>query len=159
MIGVQQSDNVTPGHLVKWVTDGAIQDGGSPIFAQRVISRIFQADFNSNADQPLLIPSFISAFQLTGIVVTNAAISLTGAVGGFYPQASKAGSPIVAASQVYSLLTGPTLLLQATLTTFAQRARFSIANLPDQTIYLSLTTPQGAPATADVYLIGIDLSP
>ncbi len=156
---VQQSGTVTAGHMVKWITDGAIGDAGAPILGQRVITRILQADFNSNADQPLLIPTNITAFQLTGIIVANAAISLTAAVGGFYPQAFKAGSPIVAAGQVYSALTGPNLLMQPTLTAFAQAARFSVANLPDRTIYFSLTTPQGFPVTADIYAVGIDLSP
>lgn len=157
-MSVEQSGNVTNGHLAKWITNGVIGDAGPPAVGQRVLATLFDADFNSIADQPILIPDAITAFQLTSIVVTNSLVSLTLAVGGFYPQASKAGSPIVAAGQVYSTLTGPNLLLNPTRTAFAQTARFSSANLPDLAIYLSLTTAQGVPVTADVYLVGIDLT-
>lgn len=158
-MSVEQAGNVTRGHLAKWTINGVIEDAGPQVAGQRVIASLFGADFNDSNDQPISIPPEITAFQLTGIVVTNSLVSLTTAVGGFYPQSSKAGSPIVAAAQVYTALTGPNLLLNPTLTAFALSARFSVANLPDLAIYLSLTTPQGVPATADVYLIGIDLTP
>lgn len=156
---VLQSGNVTNGHLAKWLTSGVIGDAGPQVAGQRVIASLFDANFNSTADQPIIIPPAITAFQLTGIIVTNTPVSLSAAAGGFYPRAAKAGSAIVAAGQTYAALTGLNLLLQATLTAFAQAARFSSALLPDSAIYLSLTTAQGQAAPADVYLIGIDLSP
>jgi hypothetical protein len=155
---VQQSGNATPGHLAKWITSGVIADAGPQIASQRVLAVLQGADFNSVQDQPLNIPNTITAFQLTGIIITNASISLTTAAGGFYPQFSKAGSAIVAAGQVYSSLTTANLLLNATLTAFALSARFSTALLPTSQIIFSLTTPQGAAATADIYAVGIDLS-
>lgn len=164
---LQQSGSVTPGHLATWTTDGVLQDGGPILASQKVLASLRSANFNTTADQPLLIPPAISAFQLTGIVITNAAVSLTTAVGGFYTAASKGGSQIVANSQVYSSLTGPNLLLSATLTAFANTARFSINNLPQVlnannqyglALYFALTTTQGASATADVYILGVDLS-
>jgi len=155
---VQQSGNVTPGHLAKWVTSGVIADAGPLGASQRVLAVLQGADFNSAQDQPLNIPNTVRAFQLTGLIVTNASTSLTTAVGGFYPQFSKAGSAIVAAGQIYSALTGANLLLNATLTAFALSARFSSALLPTSQIIFSLTTPQGAPATADIYAVGIDLT-
>jgi hypothetical protein len=162
MNGVLQSGNVTPGHSAIWTTDGVIQDGGGTPAAQRVLASLRSANFNVTTDQPILLPNSINAFQLTGIVVTNASLSLTTAVGGFYPQAAKGGTPIVAASQVYSALTTANALLQATLASFGQNTRFSAANLGSVNgllaIWLSLTTAQGAAATADVYLLGIDLS-
>lgn len=155
---VLQSGSVTPGHAVKWVTDNVIGDAGSLPAAQKVLAYLNNASFNSTADQPIILPSSINAFQLTGILITNASISLTTAAGGFYPAASKAGTAIVAASQVYSTLTASTKLLSATLAAAVATTRYSTANLADWTIYLSLTTAQGAAATADVYLIGIDLT-
>src|SRR6185437_3441933 len=95
MTGVLQSGNVTPGHLTSWVTDGAIKDAGSPITQQKVLGSLFGADFNSTSDQPILIPTFISAFSVSSVIVTNASVSLTTAVGGFYPLAGKAGVAIV----------------------------------------------------------------
>lgn len=129
---------------------------------RNVLSSARSVSFNTTNDQPISIPQRVTAFQLVGILITNASISLTTAVGGFYPQAAKAGVPIVAASQTYSLLTNSSLLLYPTLTSFGQNTRFSTSNLGTiaglMNIWLSLTTPQGAAATADVYLLGLDLS-
>lgn len=169
MNGVQQSGNVTPGHLALWATVGVLQDGGPIGASQKVLAAFFSANFNAaSADQALLLPFSISAFMLTGIIITNASVSLTTAAGGFYPGANQTGSPIVASSQAYSSLTNSNQLLQTTLTAYAQTARFSSNNLPLTLgpnsqevleIFFNLTTPQGAPATADIYLVGIDLSP
>ena len=165
--GIQQSGQVTPGHLASWMTEGVLEDGGALLASQKVLAAIAQANFNSTFDQPLILPPAITAFQLTGLIVTNASVSLTTAAGGFYTAASKGGSAIVASSQAYSSLTTANLLLNATLTAFAQTARFSANNLGSilgsnnqygLAIYLSLTTAQGVVATADVYAIGIDLS-
>src|ERR1700733_2890264 len=95
-VSVQQSGNPTSGHLAKWVASGVIADAGPPIASQRVLAVLQGADFNTTTDQPINIPNSITAFQLTGMIITNASVSLTTAVGGFYPQFSKAGSPIVA---------------------------------------------------------------
>lgn len=164
---VEQSGSVTPNHLATWTTDGVIQDGGPILASQKVLGSFRSANFNSIFDQPILVPPAISAFQLTGIVVTNASVSLTTASGGFYTAASKGGSQIVSSSQAYSALTGSNLLLSATLTAFANTARFSAANLGtllnannqySLALYFALTTAQGVAATADIYVIGIDLT-
>jgi hypothetical protein len=171
MVGsVLQNGYVTPGHYATWVTDGVLQDGGPVPASYAVLGSIFGANFGTTADQPILIPPAITAFQLTGIIVTNASTSLTQAEGGFYPAASKGGTAIVASSQVYSALTSPNLLMQPTISAFGQAARFSSANLPQLlnsngqyclAIYLSLSTAQSTlgTVTADVYLLGVDLSP
>lgn len=169
MNGILQSGNVTPGHLATWATSGVVQDGGPILASQKVLATFFSANFNlSSSDQALLLPYSITAFMLTGIVITNASISLTTAEGGFYTAANQGGSTIVAATQVYSTLTSANLLMSATLTAFASSARFSSANLPTTLgpynhnvleIFFNLSTGQGAPATADIYVIGIDLSP
>lgn len=162
MAGVLQSGGITPGHMARWTTDGVIQDGGGWPVGQRVLASLRGANFNTTGDQPIVVPNNITAFQLTGIVVTNAGLNLTVAAGGFYPQAAKGGTPIVAAAQVYSALSSATALLQATITSFGQNTRFSAANLGSVAgllaIWLSLTTPQGLTATADAYLIGVDLT-
>lgn len=156
-MGVLQSGSVTPGHAAKWTTDGVLQDGGANPYSQRVLASLPQADFNTSTDQALLLPTTLSAFQLTGILIANASVPLTVAVGGFYPAISKAGSPLVANTQIYSFLTASTLLLNATLTAYAQQQYFTRAQLADWAIYLSLTAAQGAGATAGVYIIGIEL--
>lgn len=162
MTSIQQSGLITPGHLVTWSTTGVVQDGGVAPAGIRTLARATSANFNTTADQPITIPQRITAFQLTGILVTKASISLTTAVGGFYPAASKSGVPIVPAIQTYSMLTNNSLLLNLTLSSFGQNTRFSSSNLGTISdflaIWFSLTTPQGAAATADIYLLGLDLS-
>ena len=119
-------------------------------------------NFNTTNDQPIAIPQRITAFVLTGILITNASTSLTTAVGGFYPQAAKAGVPIVAANQTYTVLTGASLALWLTLSSFGQNTRFSAVNLNNiagfLNIWFSLTTAQGGPSTADIYLVGMDIT-
>lgn len=156
---IEQSGNVTPGHLASWITTGVLGDGGALPTAQQVLGKLLSADFNDTADQLIAYRDGIQAFQLTGIVITNSNVSLTTAAGGFYPQAGKAGTPIVAATQVYSTLTAPTKLLQATLASYGSTTLFSIVNLPDAGIYFSLTTAQGSAGVADIYLIGMVLTP
>jgi hypothetical protein len=159
---VQQSGNITPGHLPVWVAPGVIGDGGAALAAQRVLASLRAANFNTTNDQPIAIPQRVTAFALTGIIVTNASLSLTTAVGGFYPQAAKAGTPIVAAAQAYSTLTTANALLNATLAAFGSGTRFSSANLGTigglLNIWFALTTAQPVAATADIYLVGIDLT-
>lgn len=162
MVGIVQSGNVTPGHLVTWATDGVVQDGGVVKSSNTILAKLLSADFNSIVDQPLQIPKHVTAFQITGILITNASLSLTTAVGGFYPTTVKGGTPIVAATQVYSSLTTAAKLLAATLAAATSTTRYSSANVDVisgfLTIYLSLTTAQGLAATADIYLLGNDLS-
>lgn len=159
---VEQSGRITPGHMAKWVTDGVIGDAGIPANGTPYLAALLSADFNSILDQGIQIPNTITAFQLTGIIITNASLSLTIAAGGFYPTTAKGGTAIVAAGQVYSSLTAATKLLLATLAGAAAATRFSSANLDVidgfLTMYLSLSTPQGVAATADIYLLGTDLS-
>jgi len=162
MSAVQQSGNITPGHLASWVSPGVIRDAGPAASAQKVIASLRGANFNTIFDQPIALPFNLVAFQLTNITVTNSSTSLTSAQGGFYPQPNKAGSPLVAAGQAYSALTGPTSLLPLTLTTAGQTTRFSATTLGSiggfLQIWFSLTVAQGAMATADIYIMGIDLT-
>lgn len=116
-----------------------------------LIAKLLGANFNSTADQVLTLFAN-SKYRVTKVTVENASLSLTTAAGGFYNQASKAGTPLVAATQAYTALTTPALALDCTLNE-------PNAVLPALTpIYLSLTTAQGVAATADVFVYG-DLYP
>jgi hypothetical protein len=105
------------------------------------------ANFNSTADQQLE-PTFNAKFRPRRFVVLNASVSLTAAVGGFYTAPAKGGTALVANTQTYSTLTAALLALEATL---AVPADVWPAGTP---VFLSLTTPQGAAATADIYIYG-----
>jgi hypothetical protein len=107
------------------------------------------ANFNSTADQAIAItfPSGFTHFIIRKIIISNASLSMTTAVGGFYTATSKGGFAVVEASQVYSALTSPSYFIAATLASVATTNQLNAAESP---IYLSLSTPQGATATADV---------
>ena len=110
------------------------------------------ADFNSTSDQIITIFSNPSKYIVRRIVVTNASTSLTTAAGGVYTAASKGGTAIVAASQAYTSLTASTLFLDLTLSATGNASTTVKSSIPN--LYLSLTTAQGAAATADVYVYG-----
>lgn len=125
----------------------------------RVVGKLIGADFNVTTDQ--LIPIQISDdddvvtehegdFILADIIVRNASVSLTTAVGGVYTAAAKAGSAIVANSQVYSALTSSVKWLALT------KASISLTDvfIDQANLYFSLTTAQGAAATGDIYVFG-----
>lgn len=102
------------------------------------------ANMNSTADQSITISS--ASYVITAIIVTNASISLTTAAGGIYTAASKGGTAVVAAGQVYSALTAATKQLALTLNDTDRRTVTALI--------LSLTTAQGSAATADIYIYG-----
>jgi len=113
----------------------------------RVIGKLLGANFNTTTDQA--IPLGYGHAAVTDIVVTNTSTSLTLAAGGFYTGAGKTGTIIVAAAQLYSFLTAAGLALKATI---AAPVRVITGQ-----IFLSLTTAQGGAATADVYVVGLEL--
>lgn len=162
MTATQQSGQITPGHVAIWATTGVLEDGGVLPAAARVLGSGRSYSFNTTNDQPIAIPQRVTSFALTGILITNTSTSLTTAVGGFYSQPAKAGTTIVEAIQTYSLLVNSSLLLWTTLSSLGQNTRFSASNLSSiagfKNIWFSLTTPQGSAATADIYIVGMDLS-
>ena len=115
------------------------------------LAALIGANFNVATDQSLWIRPGVLKFRPNKIIVTGASVSLTTAAGGIYSAATKGGSAIVAAAQAYSALTAPTKALLLTLA--VTDTVFQLERL-----YLSLTTPQGAAATANVFVFGEDLS-
>jgi len=121
---------------------------------RRLIGKLIGANMNSTADQAITIvdiadyPSSKYIITSTDIYVTNASISLTTAAGGIYTAASKSGA-IVSAAQTYSALTTSNKYIRANITGDATTDLLAFS-----TLYLSLTTPQGAAATADIYIFG-----
>ena len=112
--------------------------------------RLIGANFNSTADQaiPVSFPSV--TYLVSEIAVSNPSVSLDTAQGGFYSAASKGGIAIVASSQAYTSLTtnAANTTGNAMLATIATAGNTTALNV--KTVYLSLTTAQGAAATADV---------
>ena len=121
-------------------------------FGGILLGKLIGADMNSTSDQRIVMFSNPSKFILRRIVATNASISLTTAAGGVYTAASKGGTAVVASSQAYSSLSASTLFLDLTLNTSGSASTTVKSSIPN--LYLSLTTAQGAAATADVYVYG-----
>ncbi len=117
----------------------------------KLIGKKIGANMNVTTDQAIPLSPQAGIFIFDKIIVTNASISLTTAVGGVYNAASKT-TAIVANSQVYSALTATNKWVLLTLANTALTDTFDAATLTS--IYLSLTTAQGAAATADVYVYG-----
>ena len=117
------------------------------IGAQCVVGQILGANMNVTTDQQF---NWVQGgkFIVTGMVSTNASVSMTTAAGGVYNATSKSGV-IVAAATTYSNLTVATSA-QLTLTAATNVWTYTSTTMP----YLSLTTGQGVAATADIYLIG-----
>lgn len=130
----------------------AVNSGGSALVYQTdrsnvTLGKITGANFNSTSDQPITVSA--GKYIVTKFVVTNASTSLTLAAGGIYTAASKGGTAVVAAAQVYSALTVASKFLNLTLD-----GVLGTDVRTEGTLYLSLTLAQGSAATADVYLIG-----
>ena len=121
-------------------------------FGGILLGKLIGANMNSTADQQITLLDNPSKFILRRIVVTNASISLSTAAGGVYTAASKGGTAVVAAIQAYSALTTSALFLDLTLSTTSNASTTVKSSIPN--LYLSLTTAQGAAATADVYVYG-----
>ena len=120
--------------------------------AYELIGRLVGANMNATTDQPFVwLAAPATSYRVTKITCTNASTSLTTAAGGVYTQASKAGTPMVAAAQVYTALTGSTLAVDLTIAATPGATFYSSSANP---AILSLTTGQGAAATADCYVYG-----
>ncbi len=122
-----------------------------------LLGKLATANMNSAADQTITInlPTGVTKYTVEKIDVTNCTVSLTLAAGGFYTAASKGGTAIVAAAQVYTALGGTATTVrkkpipQDTNPTLAVTTSSFTGNM-----FFSLTTAQGGAATADIYVWG-----
>lgn len=117
-----------------------------------LLARLLGANMNVTTDQPFVMRqlSTLVPFRITKITAGNGSTSLTTAVGGIYPAASKGGTAVVANTQAYSGVTGPTLIVSLTIATTPGNTIYA----PSTALWLSLTTAQGGAATADLYVWG-----
>lgn len=122
---------------------GKVAAAGGGSTTEMLLATVTGANFNVTTDQSITIPA--QAWRITRITVTNASISMTTAAGGFYNAASKGGTAIVAAAQVYSALTSAGVILTCTIAVPANVVT---------PIYFALTTAQGVAATADIRVYG-----
>jgi len=129
------------------VPQNSINNPSVTVTGPVMLGKKIGANFNSTADQAIPIGS--GKYIVRRVIVTNASTSLTTAVGGVYTATAKGGTVVVASAQTYSFLTSATLSMDAVLTDAATANTLTAASL-----YLSLTTAQGAAATADIMVMG-----
>lgn len=137
----------------QWGGGGGATINNTVTGANRVLCSVRAANMNTTADQSCAIPAAVTAWTPLSILATNCTGTLTLAVGGFYPAASKGGTPMVAATQAYSSLTTSTIVLVTTLAANIATTRYTIS-----TVFFALTTAAGSAATCDLYVTGTDLT-
>lgn len=120
----------------------------------KLLGKLLGANFNITTDQAIAIAGLNGGgYVVDAVLVTNPSIALDTAAGGVYSAASKGGVAIVAAGQAYAAAVVAADLVRATIAAAGLAKVFTAA-----TLYLALTTPQGASATADVYIFGRPLA-
>lgn len=126
----------------------AIAFGGQSSSVPRygIIGKLITANLNTTADQAFVMNTGFTTYQIDRILATNKSATPTLAAGGIYTAAAKGGSPIVAATQVFTTLSATNIVTALTL---ALTTSFTANPL-----YLSLTTANGSAATCDMYIWG-----
>lgn len=112
--------------------------------------RLLNANFNTTADQPIVMSFPSAGYDIDSIAISSPSVSMTTAQGGFYSGAGKTGVAVVSSTQAYTSLTTNAVnttgnFMNPTLSTAGATTAFNVT-----TIYFSLTTAQGAPATANI---------
>jgi hypothetical protein len=128
---------------------------GSPVAASSIQQLLFKGsslNFQLTTDQVLTKVYAGSAYIVTGIYARqrSGAASVVCA-GGVYDTAAKGGNAVVAAAQSWVTLASG-IIVNAALAALAG------TTLLTNTLILSLTTGSTAACTADLYVIGLDVS-
>lgn len=113
-----------------------------------LLGKLITANFNTTADQAIPLYN-ATPLRIRRITVWGTSLAgMSTAVGGFYTGAGKTGTTIVANTQVYTGLTNANTALDLTL------SNASLVLNSGSLLYFSLTTPQGALATANIAVYG-----
>jgi len=104
------------------------------------------ANMNSTADQSFAKQGSFTRYQITSIVAIVKTGAPTASVGGIYTAAAKGGTAIVTAAHAYTALSAVDKVLNLTLA--------SLTDVLQATPIFSLTTANGAAATADIFIYG-----
>lgn len=118
----------------------------------KLLGRLIGANLNVTTDQAIAVLQS-GKYVIANIIATNPSTTLAVSIaaGGFYTGASKSGTTIVAAGQLYTALTAASKISPLTLA-------LTTDSLTAQTLYFSLTVAHGSAATADLYIFGYTLT-
>jgi hypothetical protein len=114
------------------------------------LGKLVGANFNSTADQAITITCPTTDYMVAFFAVANASGSIASAIGGIYTAAAKGGVQVLNAATAWTQVTASGVNNAANGVMFAGNRNW--LNLA--TLYLSLSTPHGSAATADVYVFG-----
>lgn len=114
---------------------------------ETTLFKIEGANMNTTADQVFTKLFAFTDYVPIRILAVNHATSLTGTIGGIYTSTAKGGIAVVAASQAWGNLNAADKVMYPAISSAG------MAKLTGD-LYLSLTTPLGASATCDVYVMG-----
>lgn len=153
--------NIERGTITGTMGNGGTNPSICMIGAPCRLGHLTGANMNSTSDQAITINPMTSTsngymftavtkYMITEIDVGNCSASLTTAKGGFYTGASKTGTIIGATTTPFTNCTSSTTRQRLTGLTNEDTTILTAA-----TINLSLTTAQGAAATADVDIYGV----
>ncbi len=107
---------------------------------RRILFYLPAPDMNVTTDQVFTKLGTFTNYILEGVTALNASVSMTTAAGGIYTGAAKSGIIITAASQTYAAANAVDSGLAIGIAATGRRVLSA-------TPILSLTTPQGAPAS------------
>lgn len=110
--------------------------------------RLIGADMSSTADQAFVPAMQFSQFIPMTILATNASTPILLVTGGIYTSAAKGGTAVVSASQAWTALNSSTKVVYPAIATAGQA-------ILTGSLFLSLTTPMGAPGICDIYVMGV----
>lgn len=114
---------------------------------------------NANQAGDTLIPIINSQSWVPDVAIwCNASISLTTATAALYTGANKTGTALIAAATALSGLTSSLVVGRPTVVAGTKLLAYGLTNGFTNYIYLNIATAQGAAATFDFFLYGIDLT-
>jgi hypothetical protein len=134
----------------------ALEQGGCEkigVAGLTLLGRIVGANMNSTSDQPFTMFVDTKKYYVPSyLIVKDCSAALTAAQGAVYDQAAKAGNKLFGTTTTpYTACTGVGTAQPVAATTAGTQVVDGISANPP---ILSLTTAQGAAATANVYLYG-----
>lgn len=153
MINAEQSGQVTPGHLVAWVTDNVVGDAGVQFINAygKFVVTLQNVNFNAaNHDNaiPINLPFGYTRYRLEQIIISGASASISAATCGVFSQPAGAGLQIVTSGTALTVTqTGGDVANNMQVITPNNQSTMALI---DAIIYFRTQTAEGAPATASV---------
>jgi hypothetical protein len=153
MSGILQNGNVTPGHLVAWVTDGVVGDAGFA-FTQtygRFVSTLAAVNFNATQTDFAInidLPPGFTRYRVSAVMISGATATLTTSTIGVFTAGSAGGVAVVASGTAVTVN-------QTTADTVNNIQVFTIVNqnliaFSSTVLFFRVQNPQGSPALASV---------